>query len=189
MFSGVQSGVLKHSRQFDSTFVELRLSEIQDEASLYLDRFGAKAPYPIPFRLFAFKMAVSLNQKRKVLAALTVLEFIDNDDDVEKDDKKRNTKAWMSYEDFLYILNLIEKDITPKQILGGHKVINAKSRLILAIRFLATGESYRSLGFQFRISTPAISYIVNDVCSAISKNLAPLFLKFPSKNSASLLPT
>ena len=134
-------------------------------------------------------MAVSLNQKRKVLAALTVLEFIDNDDDVEKDNKKRNTKAWMSYEDFLYILNLIEKDITPKQILGGHKVINAKSRLILAIRFLATGKSYRSLGFQFRISTPAISYIVNDVCSAISKNLAPLFLKFPSKNSTSLLPT
>ena len=86
----------------------------------------------------------------------------------------------MSYEHFLYILNLIEKDITPKQILGGQKVINAKSRLILAIRFLGTGESYRSLRFQFRISTPAISYIINDVCSAVNTNLAPLFLKFPS---------
>ena len=153
---------------------------------------------------------VSVSQKRKVLAALMVLELIDEDENEEKEHKKRKTKAWMkrrdeqgyannivkelsmedtngfkemmrmSYEDFLYILNLIEKDITPKQILGGQKVINAKSRLILAIRFLATGESYRSLRFQFRISTPAISYIINDVCSAISTNLAPLFLKFPS---------
>ena len=153
---------------------------------------------------------ISLSQKRKVLAALTVLELIDEEDNTGKGPKRKKMKAWMkrrdeqgyannivrelsmedtngfkemmrmSYEDFLYILNLIEKDITPKQILGGQKVINAKSRLILAIRFLATGESYRSLRFQFRISTPAISYIINDVCSAVNTNLAPLFLKFPS---------
>ena len=85
----------------------------------------------------------------------------------------------MCYEDVLYILDLIEKDITPKQILRGQKVIDEKSRLILAIRFLANGESYRSLRFQFRISTPAISYIINDVFSAISTNVAPWFAQIP----------
>lgn len=104
-----------------------------------------------------------------------MLELIDEEDKTGKSPKRKNTKAWikrideqgysnnmvrelsvegtngfkemtrMNYEDFPYILELIEKCITPKQILGWQKVINAKSRLILTIRFLATGESYRSL--------------------------------------------
>ena len=32
----------------------------------------------------------------------------------------------MDYEDFLYILKMIEKEILPKEILGGHRAINAK---------------------------------------------------------------
>ena len=47
----------------------------------------------------------------------------------------------MSYEEFLYILKIIEKDITPTQIFGGYKVIPAKARLTVTIRFLATGET------------------------------------------------
>ena len=86
----------------------------------------------------------------------------------------------MCYEEFLYILNIIEKDIPPTQIFGGHKVIPAKARLTVTIRFLATGETFRSLCFQFRISKGAISYIVRDVCNAINKNMSPLYLKVPS---------
>lgn len=48
------------------------------------------------------------------------------------------------------------------------------------IRFLATGETYRSLKFQFRISRAAISYIFTEVCEAIEKNLGPKYLKFPT---------
>ena len=151
---------------------------------------------------------VSVCRKRRISAALIVLELINEED--KEDIAERERKSWMKrrdekglannivkelsledtggfkemmrmdYEDFLYILKMIEKDITPKEMLGGHRAINAKSRLIIAIRFLATGESYRSLRFQFRISTPAISYIINDVCSAINRNLAPLFFKPPS---------
>ena len=47
--------------------------------------------------------------------------------------------------------------------------------------FLATGETFRSLSFQFRISRAAISYIVQEVCQAIEKRLAPKFLAFPSQ--------
>ena len=88
----------------------------------------------------------------------------------------------MTYDDFTEILRVIEPDITPQQVNGGHKVIRAAERLTLAIRFLATGETYRSLSFQFRISKSAISYIVNEVCQAIIKNLGPVYLKVPSTN-------
>ena len=37
----------------------------------------------------------------------------------------------MSYADFSFILNQIEVDIAPKQILGGCKVISPKARLAL----------------------------------------------------------
>ena len=86
----------------------------------------------------------------------------------------------MSHEEFLYILRSIEKDITPNQVLGGNEVICPKARLTMTIRFLASGETYRSLSFQFRMSRGAISYIVKDVCNAIIKNLSPVFLKVPS---------
>ena len=41
----------------------------------------------------------------------------------------------------------MEADITPQEILGGNKVITASERLAVTLRFLATGETYRSLSF------------------------------------------
>ena len=92
----------------------------------------------------------------------------------------------MSHEEFLYILRSMEKDFTyyaalrRTRVLGGNEVICPKARLTVTIRFLASGETYRSLSFQFRMSRGAISYIVKDVCNAIIKNLSPVFLKVPS---------
>ena len=86
----------------------------------------------------------------------------------------------MFHEEFLHILRSIEKDITPNQVLGEHKVICPKARLAVTIRFLAAGETFRSFRFQFRMSKGAISYIVTDVCYAIIKNLSPVYLKTPS---------
>ena len=56
----------------------------------------------------------------------------------------------MTHDDFLEILRLIEPDITTRQVTGGHKVISAAERLTPTIRFLGTGETSRSLSFQFR---------------------------------------
>eukprot|EP00112_Aurelia_sp_Birch-Aquarium-sp1_P012114 Seg2545.4 transcript_id=Seg2545.4/GoldUCD/mRNA.D3Y31 product="hypothetical protein" protein_id=Seg2545.4/GoldUCD/D3Y31 len=85
----------------------------------------------------------------------------------------------MKHEQFLEMLKLIEKDITPQQIVGGQKVISPMSRLTLTLRFLATGETYRSLAYQFQISKAAILYIINKVCLAIVKEMVPLYLKTP----------
>ncbi len=69
----------------------------------------------------------------------------------------------MSYETFLDILKAIEADTTPQQIVGENDVINAESRLMLTLSFLARGETYISLYFKFRFSRAAISNIVKQV--------------------------
>ena len=86
----------------------------------------------------------------------------------------------MDFKHFNEILNLIASDITPQEIKGGNKVISAAERLTVTLRFLATGKTFQSLSFQFRISDRAISYIVKEVCNAIVKYLIPLYLKGPS---------
>ena len=59
--------------------------------------------------------------------------------------------------------------------------ISPSERLALTLRFLATGETFRSLDeFQFRVSRTAISYIVLEVCEAILSKLRTLCLQFPS---------
>ena len=80
------------------------------------------------------------------------------------------------------MLREIVADVTPRHVpKGGHKAISAAERLTLTLRFLATGETFRSLSFQFSISKAAISYI--EVCQAIKKKLGPKFLALPSSHS------
>ena len=67
----------------------------------------------------------------------------------------------------------------------GELIVPIKGRA-LTLRFLATGESFRSLHFQFRISRPAISYIVTEVCEAIPKKMGPSYLKVPSSKQKRL---
>ena len=141
---------------------------------------------------------------RRCVAAAMLVELLE--DDKKREGKLGKTRSWirrrghkgyfnnivqelmiedtpsyremmrMTHEDFVKILELIEPDITCCQVTGGHKVISAAERLTLTIRFLATGETYRSLSFQFRISESAISYIVNEVCQAIEKNIGSKYL-------------
>ena len=148
----------------------------------------------------------SLNsRKRKAAAALAVLNLLE--EDIERHWKRGKTRTWIkrrteqglfnnlvrelsiedtaaykemmrkTHEDFLRMLSFIDQDITPEQISGGTDVISSKARLTLTLRFLATGETYRSLSFQFRISKAAISYIVVEVCNAITKRMQPMYLK------------
>ena len=76
----------------------------------------------------------------------------------------------MSYKLFKKILGFIEPHVTPKDsaVLGA-QLIRPAGRLGLAIRFLATGETYRSLSLQFRVSERVILYIIDEVTKAIVK--------------------
>ena len=132
-------------------------------------------------------MAHERSTVKRFLAALALLEVLEEEDDrVTKRGKTRNwikrrgekgyfnnivtelmvedTAAYremmrMNHEDFKRLLKAIEPDITPRQVMGGHKVIAAAERLTVTLRFLATGETYRSLSFQFRISRAAWKHI------------------------------
>ena len=44
----------------------------------------------------------------------------------------------------------------------------------------AYGETYRSLGFQFRISVSAICCIVRQVFNAMKEHFGPKYVKIPS---------
>ena len=92
----------------------------------------------------------------------------------------------MNHTSFLFILKNIESDnitdITPIELMRVEvvTVIYAAERLTLPLRFLATGESYKTLSIQFPISERASSYIVQDVCLAIYIKIVSLCIaKFP----------
>ena len=52
-------------------------------------------------------------------------------------------------------------------------------RLAVTLRFLATGESFASLQYQFRISSSALSVMIPEVCEAIYNVLQEDYLKCP----------
>lgn len=76
----------------------------------------------------------------------------------------------MSLDDFNLLLSKVEPLIS-KQDTHLREAIPAKIRLAITLRFLATGDSYRSLHFLFKISSQLISKIVVDVCKALNEVL------------------
>ena len=91
----------------------------------------------------------------------------------------------MEFDSFGEILRYLEPYISPRECFCGTKIILAQERLVLTIRFLATGETFRSLSYQFRISERTISYIIEQVTKAIAHYVILLLLfYFIGKTSA-----
>jgi len=51
------------------------------------------------------------------------------------------------------------------------EAIPISTRLAVTLRFLATGDSYHTLMYIFRLSVPAISTIIPEVCQALTRSL------------------
>ena len=176
----------------------------------FLQRHANIAPTLMAFVYYFtgnFKMADT--RKKKAIAAIVISLLLRREERVPRL-KKRKTREWikkrvekglyanlilelssddplgfremmrMSREQCHEILEKIEPYISKQAtVMGGHP-ISAGERLALTLRFLATGESFRSLHFQFRISRRAVSYIVYEVCKAIHDVLGAVYLKVPS---------
>ncbi|XP_066453435.1 uncharacterized protein [Eleutherodactylus coqui] len=63
------------------------------------------------------------------------------------------------------------------------KAITAEERLLITLRFLATGESYASLHLQFRVGKSTITEIVRCTCSAIWQKLQPIVMPSPTEDT------
>ncbi|XP_033122838.1 protein ALP1-like [Anneissia japonica] len=78
------------------------------------------------------------------------------------------------------LLDLVKDDIS-KDNTNFRKSITARERLAICLRFLATGDSYASLNYNFRVGKSTISAIVVEVAEAIWLRLQPLYMALRSK--------
>lgn len=76
----------------------------------------------------------------------------------------------MSSDDFNYLLQKVSPIIS-KCDTNYRDAIPAKVRLLLTLRFLASGDSYESLKYLFKIAPCTISKIVPEVCQALIEAL------------------
>ncbi|KAI5693506.1 hypothetical protein M8J75_000389 [Diaphorina citri] len=86
----------------------------------------------------------------------------------------------MSRNCFHYILNKIAEDLT-KQNTTFREAITPQEKLAVTLRFLATGDSYRTIAFNYRLGHSTVQTIVQDVCIAIIANLKAESLPTPTK--------
>ena len=76
----------------------------------------------------------------------------------------------MTLTDFENLLKLIEPQIS-KRNTTFRQCIPARTRLAVTLRYLATGDSFISLSYLFKISKQSVSRSVFDVCTNIIKAL------------------
>ena len=88
--------------------------------------------------------------------------------EVVEDTVKNFTR--MSLSDFEHITSFIEPRVK-KMDTQFREAITVRERLAITLRFLATGDSYTSLQYLFRVSKQSISRIVPEVCDAIIEAL------------------
>ena len=94
--------------------------------------------------------------------------------------KKRYTR--MSPERFQHLLTLVEPVIAKKPC-RSRKPIPAAERLMVTLRYLATGDSQQSQSFTFRIGRAAISNILRETLQAIWDALNKAYLAPPSNTA------
>nr|XP_023020608.1 uncharacterized protein LOC111509151 [Leptinotarsa decemlineata] len=95
------------------------------------------------------------------------------------DEKRFYIYFRMNFECFDEILARIENDIR-KQHSKFREPIEPAERLAVTLRFLATGDSYKTIGHSFRMGFSTVSKIVEEVCCAIWTRLQPIYMPEPT---------
>ncbi|KAJ8979681.1 hypothetical protein NQ317_001082 [Molorchus minor] len=91
----------------------------------------------------------------------------------------KNYPTELDEDSFNSLLELVGPKIT-KQNTKFRDAISAEERLIVTLRYLATGNSYEDLKFRTAISPQSIGVIVPETCWAIYEALKKEYLKVPS---------
>jgi len=102
--------------------------------------------------------------------------------DLSEDDSHYFSYFRMSKKQFLHLLSIVAPSIH-KASTNYRESVSEKERLALTLRFLATGNSFRSLSYSFRLGLSTVSSIIHETCAAIWTHLQPLHLASPQKES------
>nr|XP_039274699.1 protein ALP1-like [Styela clava] len=89
----------------------------------------------------------------------------------------------MSTKEFDKLLGIVGPKIE-KLTTTYRRPISAAERLAVTLRFLATGDSYRTIANGYRLGISTVSLIVPDTCRAIWDTLQPMVLQCPFTQAA-----
>ncbi|XP_018394548.1 PREDICTED: putative nuclease HARBI1 [Cyphomyrmex costatus] len=84
----------------------------------------------------------------------------------------------MTKEQFEDLLQLIAPLIVKEDAI--RTPISPKERLLLTLRYLASGDSQVSMSYEFGVGTSTVSQIISETCTALWVQLAPLVLPTPN---------
>lgn len=112
---------------------------------------------------------IRLRETEKVTQKL--IEELRNNDAKAFQDMFRLTS-----DQFDFLLDKVRSLITKKDT-NMRKSISAETRLLITLKFLASGDSYRSLMYFFRVPHNTISGIIPNTCKAIFSSLRTEFMK------------
>ena len=85
----------------------------------------------------------------------------------------------MSPERFEHLFSFVAPFIT-KQDTNYRHCIPARKCLVITLRYLAEGCSQQALSLSFRVGKSILKTILKEVCDALYKVLAPIYLRPPS---------
>lgn len=82
----------------------------------------------------------------------------------------------LSVDQFDFLLEKVRPVISKKDT-NMRKAISAETRLLITLRYLSTGDSYRSLMYLFRVAHNTMSGIISQTCKAIFHSLREEYLQ------------
>ncbi|XP_067679605.1 uncharacterized protein [Haliotis asinina] len=98
--------------------------------------------------------------------------------ELELDDDMFQQYFRLSREQFQYVLKKVE-ELMFKRNARMRKAITPRERLAVTLRYLATGESFQSLAFSYRLGKSTIGHIVKEVCQVIWNTMRDEFMPMP----------
>ncbi|KRT84856.1 hypothetical protein AMK59_1374 [Oryctes borbonicus] len=107
-------------------------------------------------------------------------EFIHLYENLRKDPNKFFEYCRMSIDCFDLLLNKIQHKLS-KQTTACRRSISPTERLIVCLRYLATGTSFRSIALTFRMGISTVGMIVLETCAALWEELQSQYMPFPTQ--------
>ncbi|CAH2003195.1 unnamed protein product [Acanthoscelides obtectus] len=100
---------------------------------------------------------------------------------LKKDDKRFFQYMRMSQDTFNYILEKVGNRLTKNWCNLHKQPILPEERLVITLRYLATGSSFKQIGFSFRLGASTVGQIVQETVCIIWDVLQPIHMPTPKK--------